>query len=80
MTEIQAFAKLNVEALPDIYRKGDSSVNFPVSLSEGARKLKEEAREEAMTFNEEIREKTLAMIREMEKQRRETVKTKNGGR
>lgn len=80
LAEIQAFAKLNVEALPDIYRKGDSSVNFPVSLNEGAKKLKEEARKEAMTFDEEIRERTLAMIREMERQRRETVETKNGGR
>jgi hypothetical protein len=53
-------------------------VNFPVSLSEGARKLKEEARKEVMTFDEETKERTLAMIREMERLRKETVETKNG--
>lgn len=80
LVEIQAFAKSNVEALPDIYRKGDSSVNFPVSLSEGAKELKEKARKEAMTSDEETRERTLTMIRRMERQRKETVETNDGGR
>lgn len=73
LPEISASAQANVGDLPDEYRKGNSSVRFPVSLSEEATRLKEDARSEALASDAKTRERTLDMIREMEKQRKITA-------
>lgn len=70
LPQIQKFAKANLEGLPDIYKEGDISVEFPVTFSKGLRKSKNEARIEALNSDEEMRERTLKMIARMEEERR----------
>lgn len=71
LPKIQEFARKNIALLPEIYKNGDNSVKFPVALSKGAQELKDKARKEALEPDEQTREKTLELIREMERRRRE---------